>query len=297
MLQKTVFLLDKLNEQFYQKTARDFAASRWQAWPGWKKLLPYFEQKATEQSPVNVLDVGCGGGRLARFLHNNLIEKSKASHTKPTSASASTQAWKILKQVQDDENGDQVLNDDASISYLGIDRSQELLDISFKLAPKQSSTWQANFAQIDLIDSLLNDTLIIDLQKLSPNKPDTICLFAVIHHVPSFKLRQRLIANLADILAPNGLLMISSWQFLNAHKQRDRLVDPTTISLDPTDWEENDFIMDWRAGEKNSYRYCHYMNNEEEIAILKYIDLQVIDDFFADGVTRNMNHYLVLRKK
>ncbi len=273
MKNSTIIQLDQLNQKFYQQTAQDFAASRWQAWPGWKKLLPYFEQKATESKPINVLDVGCGGGRLARFLHKNLVNN----------------------QI-DFEMPDRVRHDDDSFNYLGLDRSQELLDISTKLAPKQSPTWQANFAQIDLINSLINDTLIVDLNKLSPNQPDIICLFAVTHHIPSFKLRQRLIANLAEFLAPNGLLMISSWQFLNSHKQRDRLVDSTTIGLDPTDWEENDYIMDWRAGEEITYRYCHYMNGEEEIAILKTIDLQAIDEFFADGVTRNMNHYLVLKK-
>lgn len=275
MKKSTILQLDHLNHQFYQKTARDFAASRWQAWPGWKQLLPDFEQKVKESTPINVLDVGCGGGRLARFLHNNLIETSKGG----------------LAEL------DSVSSNNGTHNYLGVDRSLELLDISTKLAPKKSTSWQASFAQMDLVRSLVHDTLIADLQNISSNQPDIICLFAVTHHIPSFKLRQRLITNLADWLAPNGLLMVSSWQFLNSHKQRDRLIDPISVGLDPTDWEENDYIMDWRAGAEITYRYCHYMNNDEEVAILKTIDLQVINEFFADGVTRNMNHYLVLQKK
>lgn len=63
----TIRRLNQLNQAFYTTTADDFDATRQQAWPGWMELLPYLN------TPLTVLDVGCGNGRFGRFLHDHLI--------------------------------------------------------------------------------------------------------------------------------------------------------------------------------------------------------------------------------
>lgn len=58
--------LNQLNKTFYAQTAESFSQSRDHAWAGWEKLLPYL------QTPLSVLDIGCGNGRFGIFLHEKL---------------------------------------------------------------------------------------------------------------------------------------------------------------------------------------------------------------------------------
>ena len=57
--------LVELNTEFYAGFADPFAASRSTPQPGFARLLEYLPN-----TPLSVLDVGCGNGRFGRFLHN-----------------------------------------------------------------------------------------------------------------------------------------------------------------------------------------------------------------------------------
>ena len=59
--------LNAINREFYRRIAGDFDATRQRAWPGWARLLDCIDR------PIDsVLDLGCGNGRFARFLAQNL---------------------------------------------------------------------------------------------------------------------------------------------------------------------------------------------------------------------------------
>jgi tRNA (uracil-5-)-methyltransferase TRM9 len=62
----TVKRLNQINREFYQITAASFDESRGESWPGWDVLLPYLN------TPLSVLDVGCGNGRFGLFLAEKL---------------------------------------------------------------------------------------------------------------------------------------------------------------------------------------------------------------------------------
>lgn len=63
----TIARLNQINREFYRITADDFDQTRGEPWPGWERLLPYL------QTPLSVLDVGCGNGRFGVFLQENVI--------------------------------------------------------------------------------------------------------------------------------------------------------------------------------------------------------------------------------
>ncbi len=63
---KTIKRLANITTSFYNKTAKDFSASRNMPWEGWQQLLPTIS-KITNR-PIHVLDVACGNGRFAHFL-------------------------------------------------------------------------------------------------------------------------------------------------------------------------------------------------------------------------------------
>lgn len=62
----TIHRLNTINQEFYRLTAASFDQTRGQPWPGWVRLLPYLK------TPLSILDVGCGNGRLGRFLADHL---------------------------------------------------------------------------------------------------------------------------------------------------------------------------------------------------------------------------------
>jgi SAM-dependent methyltransferase len=64
MDKKTAKILNQINKEFYLKTQEYFNKSRQFYWAGWEKLLPYLHQARS----LKVLDVGCGNGRLGKFL-------------------------------------------------------------------------------------------------------------------------------------------------------------------------------------------------------------------------------------
>lgn len=59
--------LVELNAAFYTRFAAPFADSRASPQPGFERLLPYLPPGGA------VLDVGCGDGRFARFLHSRKV--------------------------------------------------------------------------------------------------------------------------------------------------------------------------------------------------------------------------------
>src|SRR5690242_4100695 len=67
---KTIARLNQINREFYRITAEDFDQTRGESWPGWERLLPYL------QTPLSVLDVGCGNGRFGVFLRENFVGAS-----------------------------------------------------------------------------------------------------------------------------------------------------------------------------------------------------------------------------
>lgn len=66
MNKETIAELNAINRNFYEITATEFDQTRGRAWAGWERLLQYI------QAPLSVLDVGCGNGRFAVFLAENL---------------------------------------------------------------------------------------------------------------------------------------------------------------------------------------------------------------------------------
>ncbi len=62
----TIQRLNAINREFYAITAEEFDQTRGTAWGGWEELIPYL------QTPISVLDVGCGNGRFGVFLRDHI---------------------------------------------------------------------------------------------------------------------------------------------------------------------------------------------------------------------------------
>lgn len=162
--------------------------------------------------------------------------------------------------------------------YIGIDSSPELLTIA-----------RPQLAGAGIEATLLEGDLALD--ELPRHSARLVALFGVIHHVPGFARRKRLLAAAADCVAPDGYLAFACWRFYEQERFRRRIVAwDADLKV-----ERHDYLLDWRRGER-ALRYCHFVDDEEHDRLAAATGLAVIANFRADGVEGDLNRYTILRK-
>jgi hypothetical protein len=111
------------------------------------------------------------------------------------------------------------------------------------------------------------------------------------HHIPGAQNRRELLATLAPRLNPGGILAFACWRFYEFERFRQRIVPwPEGIAVEP-----HDYLLDWRRGE-TALRYCHYVDDEEQAALVAATGLDEIASYRADGYKGRVNAYSLLRR-
>jgi SAM-dependent methyltransferase len=170
---------------------------------------------------------------------------------------------------------------DGHIGYTGVDNNRELLRYAQSALDNQPGI-SATLLHHDVIEG-----------ELPPARDDLVVLFGVIHHVPGRASRKRFMAELAKRVAPGGLLCFASWRFYEYERFKKRLADwPDDLKHRV---EAHDYLLDWRRGEQ-ALRYCHYVDDDEQQALIQATGLDHIETFRADGSDGAMNRYSVLRR-
>lgn len=231
--------LAELNRAFYASFAGDFARTR-RGWPlGFERILPHL------RSAANVLDIGCGNGRLLAFL--------------------AERGWRGR--------------------YLGIDGSAGLL--ASAEANRDRTQAMASFRHADLLSPQW-------AAALAGFAPDAVACLAVLHHVPGAAYRARLVAECAALLQPNGVLIISVWQFLSTPRLRARILPWSTVGIKDENVDPEDYLLAWGEG-KSGHRYCAAIDEETLCALSMKAGLERIETFYADGHEGNLSLYAVFR--
>ncbi len=171
--------------------------------------------------------------------------------------------------------------------YHGIDNNEKLLKIA--KARTKALNMDGFFERSDIITNLLDEKPIAKITK----QYHLISLLGLMHHIPGYNTRKQLIKNLVEYLQPNGYFLITFWQFANADRFENRKVNPKIVDIDPEDLDENDYILDWRKGEL-AYRYCHFTDDVEAEKMFDELNLKIVDSYYDDGRSRNLNLYYVL---
>lgn len=178
---------------------------------------------------------------------------------------------------------------DKNIQYHGIDREETLLNLS--QSALQATHLQFTLEKQDIIQALLDKNLFS-----SKDTYDIVMVFGLLHHVPSQALREELVKALEIVLKPQGILVITSWQFATLPRFSERFINPEVVDLHSEDLEKNDYILDWKRVE-TAYRYCHFANEAEVKNLIEAnTKLQVIDSYYADGKTHSLNCYSIAEK-
>ena len=176
------------------------------------------------------------------------------------------------------------------IQYIGVDNSEEL--ITKAKEQYEPHRMEPTFITLDLVESLLKDELV---EKLSEYRAHFISVLGVLHHIPSFELRQKLISDLGSLVVRDGYLAFTTWNFMESEKLIKKIVPPTTVGVDPEELDPHDVILDWQRG-LTAYRYCHYTDRMERELLIKNSGLEFKSEFTADGKVGTLNTYVVLQK-
>ncbi len=246
--------LADLNRRFYDDHATAFADSRPRLHPGVKRSL------ARIPAGARVLEIGCGDGKVGRWLAANAnvasylgLDSSEAMLERARRVTSGT--WKV----------------ESSTSLL----STFHLPLAFALADLASPDWPL---------------------ALPAHSFDWILAFAVFHHLPGFDSRTQILRTLAERLAPGGTFVMSNWQFTRSERLEQRIVPWSALNLAEADVEPGDYLLAWERGGKRGLRYVHVLDEAEARQMAGAAGLAVAEVFRSDGVSGDLADYVQMRK-
>ncbi len=172
-------------------------------------------------------------------------------------------------------------------TYLGVDAVPELIEVA-RAQAGQLDTISAKFHVADVTRPGWNETI--------DNTPfDRVVMLAVLHHIPSLRLRAQVVRASANLLASDGRLILSTWQFLDNDRMRRKIVDWAEASIPEKALEPGDYLLDWKR-EGQGLRYCHLVDKIEIEYLAAESDLRVRETFHAGGREGNLSLFVVLDK-
>jgi tRNA (uracil-5-)-methyltransferase TRM9 len=261
----TAARLLELNREFYTRFGDSFSTTRHRIQPGVRRVLESLK------GDEDILDLGCGNGELAREL-------AKIGHRG---------------------------------SYLGVDFSLPLLREAGS-PPEETSQpegFSARFMEADLTSKDLIAAIARSRETATRQSPreleiasvasllrndmiDIVMCFAVLHHIPSREIRISILQTVHSLLKPVGRFIHSNWQFLNSEKLKARIQPWEVATIDGSEVDAGDYLLDWRSGGKG-LRYVHHFSEEELGELAEASQFQVLESFTSDGENGRLGLYQV----
>jgi tRNA (uracil-5-)-methyltransferase TRM9 len=165
-------------------------------------------------------------------------------------------------------------------AYTGLDFSQPLLGLATPDQPTNFSFVQADLSTPDW-DA-----------PLSGNQYNAVLAFAVLHHLPGYELRLRIVRKIRSLLTRDGRFFHSQWQFLNSPRLATRAQPWEAIGLSQADVDPGDYLLDWRQG-GTGLRYVHHFSEPELAELAGSTGFKVVESFLSDGKNHRLGLYQV----
>ncbi|KKQ39807.1 MAG: hypothetical protein US58_C0027G0003 [Candidatus Magasanikbacteria bacterium GW2011_GWA2_37_8] len=164
-----------------------------------------------------------------------------------------------MKQIKKLKNGEKLLDLGCgnglivpavmkkNVKYIGVDIASALIKIARKKYP------EVDFYVGDATKKL----------KFKNNSFDKVFSFAVMHHIPSEKLRLKFLQEIYRVLKSGGEAVIINWNLLNDWP-RKRFGIEEQIKKPNINLGKNDFLVGWtRTPGKNVQRFIHSFTADE----------------------------------
>lgn len=164
------------------------------------------------------------------------------------------------------------------IDYAGIDFSEELIKIAQKKYP------EGDFMVGDILNLPFPDDHF-----------DKIYSIAVLHHIPSKKLRLQGMREIRRVLKPEGFLVLTVWN-LRERKNIKKLIYKFILLkfLNKSKLDFGDILKKWK-GVNNCYFHCFKKRELESLA--KKAELRTVDsgEIFINNKKSQSNFYIVAK--
>ena len=174
------------------------------------------------------------------------------------------------------------------IIYTGVDGDAALLAFADEHT-RALAHLSCNFVQADLADPAWAQSAGIDR-----DYDVTLCL-ATLQHLPGEELRAATIAALTRLTAPDGLVILSGWQFLDSPRLAAKVLAWPTVDVDPAAVDPGDALLPWQQ-DVYAVRYVHQIDAAEMARLAAHAGLTVTTSFRADGKEGDLNLYVLLRR-
>ena len=161
------------------------------------------------------------------------------------------------------------------------------VDFSLPLLRDAESAPGVEFREVDL-----DQLSVVSGQLAVEGGWDVITMFATLHHIPSTEIRLDILRTVRKLIKDDGKFILSNWQFLNSEKLRSRIQPWGRVSINESDLDEGDYLLDWRSGGEG-LRYAHHFTAEELLGLAEQAEMRVTDSFLSDGDGGNLGLYQV----
>ena len=167
-------------------------------------------------------------------------------------------------------------NSQLNADYTGIDSNLYLLK---EAKEKYPDTF---FKKLDIF---------LNISRIT-KRYDSVVGFGITHHLPSRELRLKWFSQVGNLVAPEGLIILTFWNF-------DKKIKSTGIpGIIENDLKPNDYFLKWQNKE-NIYRYAHLYSKKELNEVQKTLlkdHFTLVNHFLADGKDNKSNTYYIFKK-
>ncbi len=172
----------------------------------------------------------------------------------------------------------------ANLRYVGLEGSATLLAIARKKTAVLEHV-RSECLQVDLST---------DVWQRASGFFDVVTAMAVLHHIPGFAARARIMRAASACLRPGGVLILSNWRFAHNQRMQRKMLPWSAAGLSAHEVEAGDYLLDWKK-DGRGMRYVHQLNQAEIEALAADAGLKVVEQFVADGREGDLSLYSVLR--
>ncbi len=167
--------------------------------------------------------------------------------------------------------------------YTGVDQGERLLHIAASAAAALPSGIEARFVRADLLrpDWLAASGL---------STADAVVSLAVLHHIPGRENRARFLAQCRALTTPDGVVILSTWQFLESPRLRAHILPWRAAGFTDAQVEPDDYLLGWGQGNAGR-RYCAWIGREALDELAAEAGLRPVAHHTGDGREGNLNLY------